>query len=171
MIFPQPLLTAINTLYLPAALQCSADYSADIEAREYGGFRFTLDDRQIVFRVAKITPTKVGQFVTLWKRACADGVIAPLDSAVGIDFVVVHVTDEGQSGQFIFDRETLLSLGVMSRSGVGGKRALRVYPPWSKPSARQAWQTQRWQVEYFVPVTPFELTSTVRVRALFHCMP
>ncbi|WP_315246254.1 MepB family protein [Pseudomonas fragi] len=77
------------------------------------------------------------------ETACPGGEITPLDSADDIDFVVVHVSSEGQCGQFIFDRETLLSRGVFAINGRGGKRALRVYPPWSQPAARQAVQSQK----------------------------
>lgn len=170
MILPQPLLAAIETLFLPAALAYPADYSVDSAAREYGGVRFTLAGCKVVFRVAKVTPTKVGQFVTLWKRPCPGGEITPLDSADDIDFVVVHVSSEGQCGQFIFDRETLLSRGVFAINGRGGKRALRVYPPWSQPAARQAVQSQKWQIECFVAMTPWEPASILRIRDLFHCV-
>ena len=170
MILAQPLLTAIESLYLPAALAHPADYSIDSEAREYGGLRFTLAGRKVVFRVAKVTPTKVGQFVTLWKRPCPGCEIAPLDSADDIDFVVVHVSAEGHCGQFVFDRETLLSQGVFAINGRGGKRAFRVYPPWSQPVARQARQSQTWQAECFVAITPVESASIVRIRSLFHCV-
>ena len=169
MILPQPLLTAIESLYLNAALAHPVDYSVDSEAREYGGLRFTLAGRKVVFRVAKVTPTKVGQFVTLWKRPCPGGEIAPLDSEDDIDFVVVHVSTEGRCGQFVFDRETLLSRGVFAINGRGGKRAFRVYPPWSQPVARQAVQSQRWQTECFVAVSPFEAASIVRIHGLFNC--
>lgn len=167
MILPLALLDAINALQL-AGLQCTGDFSEEVEAREYGGFRFTLEGRQVVFRVAKITPTKVGQFVTLWYRPRVDGVIAPLDCTDAIDFVVIHAASEDHAGLFVFDRETLISRGVMSSNGVGGKRALRVYPPWSTPSARQALQTQRWQVGYFVDFAGSDENSARCVRDLFH---
>lgn len=35
---------------------------------EYGAYQFTLKEWRIKFRVAKITPIKIGQFVTLYKR-------------------------------------------------------------------------------------------------------
>jgi len=38
------------------------------ESAEYCAYTFDLNNRRITFRLAKITPTKIGQFVTLWKR-------------------------------------------------------------------------------------------------------
>lgn len=168
-VIPRCLLAAIDAVYIPAGLKCSADISPDVEAREYGGCRFMLGDRQVVFRVAKTTPTKIGQFVTLWKRPCAASVIAPLDSNDDIDFVMVNVASTEHSGQFVFDREALLSHGVMSINGVGGKRALRVYPPCSRPLAKQALQTQQWQLEYFMAVEPNDETTLLRMKTLFKC--
>ncbi len=56
------------------------DYCAiivqDNESQEYGASTFEMNNKIIKFRVAKITPTKVGQFVTFWKRI-ADGPITP----------------------------------------------------------------------------------------------
>ncbi|WP_426099775.1 MepB family protein [Pseudomonas sp. PSPC3-3] len=166
-VVPSCLFAAIDAVYLPAGLKCSEDISPDVEAREYGGCRFMLGTRQVVFRVAKTTPTKIGQFVTLWKRPYATSVIAPLDSNDNIDFVVIHATGTEQSGQFVFDRATLLSHGVMSINGVGGKRALRVYPPWSRPIAKQALQTQRWQLQHFVTVDPSDQASLQHIKSLF----
>lgn len=40
----------------------------EVASSEYGACRLGLDDYTIVFRVAKTTPTKIGQFVTIWKR-------------------------------------------------------------------------------------------------------
>lgn len=40
----------------------------DSECEEYFGHSFQLNQFSIKFRKAKITPKKIGQFVTLWKR-------------------------------------------------------------------------------------------------------
>ena len=37
------------------------------ESQEYGACTFRLNDLKIKFRISKITPTKTGQFVTIWK--------------------------------------------------------------------------------------------------------
>lgn len=142
---------ALHDLYLPAGLQLTGPIVAEAESAEYGACRFALEGHSIVFRVAKITPTKTGQFVTLWKRPAPGSDIAPLDAADAVHFVVIAVFDGTQRGQFIFSRDLLIERGVMSRDGEGGKRALRVYPPWSTPTAKDAIRTRQWQLRCFLP--------------------
>ena len=144
---------AARDLYAPAGLRLTSTIEAEAESADYGACRFTLDDRAVVFRTAKITPTKTGQFVTVWKRPAPGADIAPLDEDDDVQFVVIEVADGACRGQFVFSREVLLRHGVMSRNGKGGKRAIRVYPPWSAPAARQAVQTQHWQLRSFVEMT------------------
>ncbi|MDP1835020.1 MAG: MepB family protein [Chlamydiales bacterium] len=120
----------------------------ELESREYGAADFELDGRLIKFRVAKITPTKIGQFVTFWKRI-GKGPIAPYDLADSFDFLIVSVKDGERFGQFVFPKSVLAERGIISRSGVGGKRAMRVYPSWDKADNPQAKKTQVWQLLYF----------------------
>ncbi|MCC7596248.1 MepB family protein [Janthinobacterium sp. FW305-129] len=124
----------------------------EAESADYGACRAELHGKRLVLRVAKTTPTKTGQFVTVWKRPHPDADIAPLDDADPVDAVIIAVADDGgaRHGFFIFPRSVLLERGVMSRAGAGGKRALRVYPPWCAPESVQAQRTQRWQGEWFV---------------------
>ena len=122
----------------------------EAESAEYGACRAELHGKHLVLRVAKTTPTKTGQFVTVWKRPHLDAEIAPLDEADRIDVVIIAVSDGTQHGFFIFPRSVLLQRGVMSRAGQGGKRALRVYPPWCAPKSDQAQRTQCWQAQWFV---------------------
>ena len=124
----------------------------EAESAEYGACRAELDGKRLVLRVAKTTPTKTGQFVTIWKRPHPDAEIAPLDEADPVDIVIIAVSDGARHGFFIFPRKVLLEKGVMSRAGQGGKRALRVYPPWCAPESAQAQRTQRWQAACFVAV-------------------
>jgi len=127
----------------------------EAESVDYGACRAELDGKRLVLRVAKTTPTKTGQFVTIWKRPHPDAEIAPLDEADPVDVVIIAVADDdgddgARHGFFIFPRKVLLERGVMSRAGHGGKRALRVYPPWCAPESGQAQRTQRWQAACFV---------------------
>ena len=127
----------------------------EAESVDYGACRAELDGKRLVLRVAKTTPTKTGQFVTVWKRSHPDAEIAPLHEADPVDVVIIAVADDdgddgAQHGFFIFPRKVLLERGVTSRAGQGGKRALRVYPPWCAPESVQAQRTQRWQVACFV---------------------
>lgn len=124
----------------------------EAESAEYGACRAELHGKRLVLRVAKTTPTKTGQFVTVWKRPHPGAEIAPLDEADPVDAVIIAVSDGMQHGFFIFSRAVLIERGVMSRAGAGGKRALRVYPPWCAPESIQAQRTQRWQAQWFVTV-------------------
>ena len=156
--------TILDEIYAPAGIQITADPIPELESLEYNAYRFGLNGKKIVFRSAKITPTKIGQFVTLWKRPSPDAEIAPLDIHDHIDFVVISVSDGGLHGQFIFDQKILLAKGVMSNNGKGGKRAMRIYPSWSKPIAKEAIKTQQWQLQYFVEGT----SDKNKVRRLFN---
>lgn len=122
----------------------------EAESADYGACRAELHGKRLVLRVAKTTPTKTGQFVTVWKRLHPAAEIAPLDAADSVDFLIIAVSDAAQHGLFVFSRAVLIERGVMSRAGSGGKRALRVYPPWCTPKSAQALHTQRWQSACFV---------------------
>jgi len=129
------------------------NFQQNIESQEYTACSCTIDDKVIEFRTAKITPTKIGQFVTFWKRS-SSGAIAPFDITDQIDFFMIDVTCKDRRGLFIFPKSILVEKGVMSVQGVGGKRAIRVYPSWDRPDSKQAMTTQAWQLRYF-----FEIAS------------
>lgn len=144
---PLNLLLANELAYQPAGLLCSS-FEKEEESAEYEAFSFVMNNRFIKFRSAKITPKKVGQFVTLWKRQ--SGVTAPFDISDPIDFFVVSVRDGNKFGQFVFPKKILFEKGVLSKNSKGGKRAIRVYPPWSIAINKQAKATQKWQLDYFL---------------------
>lgn len=123
----------------------------DIESSDYGGCSFLLDKKTILFRVAKTTPKKVGQFVTLWKRN-KEGVTRPYADYDNIDFVIISSRSENHFGQFIFPKVVLVEKGIMSQNGIMGKRGIRVYPPWDLVTNKQATKTQKWQCTYFLSV-------------------
>jgi hypothetical protein len=164
-ILPAELSTALRAYEL-AGLVVTGAAQREQESAEYGACRFVLDERTVVFRVARTTPTKIGQFVTIWKRPMPGADIVPLDLDDGVDFVVVSVVDSEQHGQFIFDQAALLKHGVMSRDGHGGKRAIRVYPPWSLPLAAAAIKSQQWQLRYYVPLSLCDSSTAARLRTL-----
>ncbi|WP_202702916.1 MepB family protein [Flavobacterium sp. UGB4466] len=125
----------------------------EAESNEYDAYRFRLNQKNICYRKAKITPTKTGQFVTLWKRNTA-GIIAPFDFTDAIDFVIVSVRKSELYGQFVFPKSVLLEKGIFTTSKKEGKRATRVYPPWDETTSKQAQKTQQWQLNYFYSITP-----------------
>ncbi len=119
------------------------------ESKEYNAYRVGLNNKTVLFRCAKITPTKLGQFVTVWKRPHKE--IAPIDEMDDIDFVVVCLVDGEKKGVFVFPKKALLAHNVFSKNGAGGKRAFRVYPSWVTVDAKDAIKTQKWQLQYFSP--------------------
>lgn len=138
----------------------------EAESADYHACSFSVEGRSIRYRLAKITPTKNGQFVTLWKRK-ANGPIQPFDLSDEIDFVVVTVKTKSELGLFIFPKEALIRHGIFSVKGKGGKRAIRVYPPWDKADSKQAEKTQQWQSEYFLDLTNNKSIDVKKCKSLF----
>lgn len=145
------LLLAKDLVYKPVGLILQ-NLKIEDESADYGASEFTLINRSVKFRVGKITPTKVGQFVTFWKRL-GKGPIMPYDFNDSFDFLVVSVRAENHFGQFVFPKAVLCEKGIISTSEKEGKRALRIYPPWSKANNTQAKKTQAWQLQYFIEFT------------------
>jgi hypothetical protein len=159
---------AIRNVYAQAGIQITHPVQPEAESVEYGACRFGLDGHSVAYRVAKTTPTKIGQFVTIWKRSTPDSEIAPLDTTDDVQFVVISVAESVHRGQFIFNQKILLAKGIMSSNGKGGKRAIRVYPPWSTPTAKDAIRTQQWQTQHFLPLAADGTAeSSELVRKLF----
>lgn len=144
------LLAAQQQVYEPLGF-IAVGFVKDAESDAYGAFAFTLNQQHIQFRVAKVTPIKAGQFVTLWKRSF-DGPIMPFDSRDPVDFMVISVRSAEHFGQFIFPKALLVKQKVLSNNGFGGKRAMRVYPPWAIHLNRQALKTQQWQSPFFLAI-------------------
>ncbi|MFH0521393.1 MepB family protein [Streptomyces sp. M41] len=160
------LLAAKASVYDPSGLDCSLPVP-EPESAEYAACGFMVDGRSVRFRVAKTTPTKVGQFVTVWQRSEA-GPIRPFDADDGVDLFVISSRDEDGFGQFVFPREVLCERGIVSRDGVGGKRGFRVYPPWVTTTSRQARATQAWQVNYFFHLGQDGPADPARAHGLYH---
>ena len=148
---------------------CGFTYSqpvAEAESAEYEAYRFKLNGQAVCYRQAKITPTKVGQFVTLWKRI-GNGPIQPFDSLDKIDLFVVTVKTKTRVGQFVFPKSALIKHGILSVKGKGGKRALRVYPSWDVTESKQASKTQAWQLEFFAEIPKSKVVDVERFKLLY----
>lgn len=136
------------------------------ESIEYGACSFELNGHTVEHRISKITPTKTGQFVTIWKRN-KNGVTEPLDILDNIDFVVITSKSDDKIGQFIFPKSVLVDKGIISQNGKNGKRGIRVYPSWDITTNKQAEKTQRWQTKYFVRIEKETITTLDLVKKLF----
>ncbi len=119
-------------------------------AREYSGCSYCVDRLRLIERTSKVTPKKVGQFVTLWKRT-NDNLTSPLDLEDDFDFVIIICRSDNQVGKFIFPKSILLEKNYirLSSKSSGGKRGFRVYPEWDRPVSKQAVKTKSWQAGFF----------------------
>lgn len=159
------LIDAIKHAYEPTGLVAN-NFSKEAESEEYGAFTFEMNNKRIKFRLAKITPTKIGQFVTLWKRI-GNGPIMPYDISDPIDLFVISVRNKDHFGQFVFPKAILCEKGFLSKNQIGGKRAMRVYPPWDMTQSAQAKKTQEWQIKYFFEIYPNRSPGTDLIPKLF----
>ncbi|CAN5191674.1 MepB family protein [soil metagenome] len=162
---PHDLIISIEHLYIPSGLTLH-DYTMQEESKGYNAASFKLCDHNILYRAAKITPTKSGQFVTIWKRNAGDP-IAPFDIEDPTDFFIIGIKENDRMGQFIFPKHILHKHGYIIAHGVGGKRAMRVYPPWALNLNSQAQKTQKWQTPYFFEINQNDKQVIMRLSHLF----
>lgn len=139
-----------QTVFKKCALELT-QLETEIESQAYCAHHFSLNGFNIKFRKAKITPTKTGQFVTLWKRD-KNATTCPFDSNDPYDFYMIAVQRTDNLGLFIFPKHVLMQQHVLSdqANGKNGKRGFRVYPPWDLTTNKQAQKTQLWQKAYFL---------------------
>lgn len=136
------------------------------ESSEYGAFTFYLNKFSVKFRSSKITPTKVGQFVTLWKRD-KNRITCPHDDTDPFDLFIISVRKENKLGQFVFPKSALIKHGILSTGVKEGKRGFRVYPPWDHTVNKQARETQAWQLKFFLEINNGEALNVERVDRLY----
>ena len=149
--------------------KCCFEFSnikIEIESSEYCAHRFEINKQKVLFRSAKITPKKIGQFVTLWKRKNEKSSIEPFEILDDIDLFVVNVKTETNFGQFVFPKSVLIQKGIITHAKEG-KRAIRVYPKWDFTESKQAKKTQKWQLDYFLNI-PFDETLDINRAQLLY---
>lgn len=147
--FIPPILSDLQKMVFgPIGLDLKA-VSKEPESGEYSAYTFDLGHRKIIFRKAKITPKKIGQFVTMWKRD-QNGITQPFHFSDDFDFAIIHVAFENRYGQFVFPKSVLKQHNMISSITTEGKRGFRVYPIWNKAENKQAQKTQNWQLNYFL---------------------
>jgi len=165
---PNHLKLAIESAYTPAGLKLTSTPILEKESQEYSACRLEINHKKVIYRTAKTTPTKVGQFITIWKRPTPSAEIVPFDTNDDIDFIVISVSDENSNnfGQFVFIREILIRKGLLFCGDKKGKLAFRAYGPWVETKIRFAIQAQKWQLDYFFEIYP-ELDNPNRIKSLF----
>ena len=129
---------------------CSLEIEA--EGKEYGACSVVINNKKVLIRTAKITPKKIGQFVTLWKRN-SEGITEPHHEEDQFDLVVINLRDNDKIGQFIFSKQSLIDNSIITTSKKEGKRGFRVYPSWVEALNKQAIRTQKKQILNFVDLS------------------
>lgn len=99
-------------------------------------------------RTARITPTKSGGFVAIWRRDTT-GTTAPYESEEGFQGVMVFIAEADHFGVFRFTQQHLEHLGVFASASAPGKRGFRVYPSWTTGLKGQAKKSQEAQLPAF----------------------
>ncbi|ERL54648.1 MepB family protein [Psychrobacter aquaticus] len=138
---------------------------------EYAAGTFELINKLTVktvrFRVAKKTPTKVGQFVTFWEKD-SKGINQPFQYDSSPDLLVITTSkDNNTCGQFVFPKNVLLRHNILKSHFTKGKMGIRVYPSWDKPTSSTALKTQSWQLDYFFMVNNKSILPIAKIRALY----
>ena len=146
---------------LPDSLQIFQE----LESQDYQACSFVLKNKKIHYRQAKVTPIKIGAFVTFWKRE-KNGPIQPYASTDDFDFLVIAVQENNHSGFFIFSKKTLTEKKYITHQGTGGKLGFRVYPTWVVAQNKQALQSQAWQKQYFVDMNQDSLVIAQKIKEL-----
>jgi len=101
--------------------------------------------KDLVFK-AKITPKKIGQFVSIWKRN-SQGITVPHDINDKFNYMIIEL--ERGLGKFTFPKNVLLENKIISGGDSNGKNGFRVYAPTDKVVNKQATSTKNWQIKYF----------------------
>lgn len=133
----------------------------------YSAHTFMINEYKVVFRAAKITPTKTGQFVALWNRNEA-GISKPYSWSDNNDFYIIAARKYSNFGVFIFPKDILLQNRVLTDNLKEGKRGFRVYPIWDETTNKQAIRTQLWQTNYFFDLSDENKIDLKRVKEFFN---
>lgn len=147
--------TYINEVFYEPNHLTVKDIQEETQNSEYGAGVFQLNCTSVRFRVAKITPTKIGQFVAFWaKDATNKNQAFSVENAPDLLVINTFSNDQQYFGQFVFPKDVLVKHNILKTTTTKGKMAMRVYPSWDTPTSKQAIATQKWQLPYFVEVGP-----------------
>jgi hypothetical protein len=146
-------------IYNPCKLKISK-VIIDNDNIDYFGCNFKLNNKKICFRKGKQTPTKIGHFVTFWKRV--NNYPTPYDindDDVDIYIVSINDNDKNKFGHFIFNKEILCEKKIISCENKTGKLGFRVYAPWYIVDNNTAKATQLWQNKYFIDINDTKIDN------------
>lgn len=160
-------LREIENLFMKNYGQKITNLTIENECNEYFGFNFQIEKLTFKFRKSKITPKKVGQFVTLWKRN-SDKKTEPFNETDSFDFFLIVSEQDEKIGFFIFSKKLLIEKNILSTKLKEGKRGFRIYPTWVKTENKQAEKTQSWQTEYFIELTNNEQNDIEKLKSILN---
>lgn len=137
------------------------------ECEAYFGGSLQIGTLSIKFRKAKITPKKVGQFVTLWKRDFENKTI-PYTANDPFDFYLILTEQADKLGFFLFPKKVLIEKQILSSHLKEGKRGFRLYPDWAITENVQATKTQIWQSIFFINVVHAEAKNIEKLKSIIN---
>lgn len=158
-------LEKLENLFIKIYGQKLSSLIPDSECEEYSGFNFQIGKLNFKFRKSKITPKKVGQFVTLWKRN-SQNQTEPYDENDDFDFYVFAAAQEENFGFFIIPKSILVERNILSTQSKYGKRGFRLYPTWTNTDNKLAAKMQACQTQYFVDFTLDEMECIEMMRTI-----
>lgn len=115
---------------------------------KYSACEITINNKKTCFRKGKITPTKSGHFVSLWKHSDKSNI--PYDINDNYELYVFEIEyDKDKLGYFIFPSAILSKHKILSTDDSIGKLGFRLYGPMYKLKNKTSINTQKWQSVYF----------------------
>ena len=155
-----------QTIYEPKQITVES-IQEEKQNAEYGAGVFRLSSKTVRFRVAKITPTKIGQFVAFWEKDNNNKNRPFIFEEAPELLVVTTFKNNNEFGQFVFPKDILVKKNILRTTSTTGKMAIRVYPSWDTPTSKQALNTQKWQAPYFVDMSTHNQDSVDKLMDLY----
>lgn len=115
---------------------------------EYDSCELEIKNYKIIYRTAKITPKKPGAFVAIWKKDPSNRNI-PFAMEDDLTHMVIYVEENHNKGVFIFTKQDLAALQIISHPTSKGKMGIRLYPIWSENLNPQASKSKDKQSPFF----------------------
>lgn len=165
-VFQSTLAFVTDKIYQPHGLQVTS-IQEEAQNAKYGGGTFTLSSKTVRFRVANVTPKKIGQFVAFWEKDHKNKNQAYYYKDAP-DLLIINTFESKEKfGQFVFPREVLLNKKILKSEISKGKMGMRVYPIWDQPISSQAIDTQLWQGEYFIDFSESNEVTNQKIAELY----
>ncbi len=190
--YKEKLNSLINSEFIPAGytLTRGVELYPTPESKKYEALLFGINNKNVVYRKANVTPDRPGAFLAVWQRPVSPCTTKnkpiPLHFDE-LDYLFVQVQEHSgitcmerkikkpKSGIFIFPVSILIEKGVVSSDSQKGKTGFRVFPPWSqdrgvlatKVFSASGKKTQRWQLPFFIEINENGVIDSCKLEKLF----